>query len=82
MMHHDDFFTPEHIDQQIDQASQQLDGDRADVELLAYLRSYYRVEAARQQAMLGRIWSRIARCCSRRRTRGGERELSARSVRA
>ena len=60
MMHHDDFFTPENIDRQIDQASQQRDADRADVEMLAYLHSYYRAETSRQQEMLGRIWSRIA----------------------
>ena len=59
MMHHDEFFTPEDVDRQIDQASQPSESDRADVEMLAYLRSYYQLEAPREQEMLARIWSRI-----------------------
>ena len=60
MMHHDDFFTPEEVDRQIEQASQFKGGERADAEALAYLRSYYRADATQEQEMLDRIWSRIA----------------------
>ncbi|MGO8950299.1 MAG: hypothetical protein ACLQUY_22095 [Ktedonobacterales bacterium] len=60
MMHHNDFFTPDEVDRQIDQASQLIDGDRADAEMLAYLRSSYQREASVEREMLDRIWSRIA----------------------
>ena len=60
MMHQDDFFTPEDIDRQIDQVSQGKAGERADAEALAYLRSYYRTAPLQEQAMLNRIWGRIA----------------------
>ena len=60
MMHHDEFFTPQDVDRQIDQASQQSDAEAADVEMLAYLRSHYQLDDSREQEMLGRIWSRLA----------------------
>ena len=60
MMHHDEFFTPQDVDRQIDQASQHSDAEAADVEMLAYLRSHYQLDDSRDQEMLGRIWSRLA----------------------
>lgn len=60
MMGQDDFFTPEEVDRQIDQVRQLKEGERADAEALAYLRSYYRADPFQEQEMLDRIWSRIA----------------------
>ncbi len=60
MRHQDDFFTPEEVDRQIEQVSQLKEGERADAEALAYLRSYYRTVPFQEQEMLDRIWSRIA----------------------
>jgi hypothetical protein len=60
MMHQDDFFTPEEVDRQIDQVSQLKEGERADAEALAYLRSYYQADAQQEQDTLDRIWNRIA----------------------
>ncbi len=55
----DDFFTPEDIDRQIEQVSQRKEGERADAEALAALRSLYGLETQQEQAMLDRVWRRI-----------------------
>jgi hypothetical protein len=56
----DDFFTPEEVDRQIDQVSRLKEGERADAEVMAYLRSLYGIDDQQEQGMLDRIWSRIA----------------------
>ncbi len=55
----DDFFTPEDVDRQIEQVSQRKEGERADAEALAALRSLYGLETQQEQAMLDRVWRRI-----------------------
>jgi hypothetical protein len=59
MTDQDEFFTPEEVDTQIELASQLKEGDRADAEVIAYLRSFYRTDT-QQQEMLDRAWNRIA----------------------
>jgi hypothetical protein len=56
----DDFFTPEEIDRQIDQVSRLKEGERADAEVMAYLRSFYGMDTQQERGMLDRIWNRIA----------------------
>jgi len=60
----DDFFTPEEVDRQIDQVSRLREGERADAEVMAYLRSLYGIDTQQEQGMLDRIWSRIADAAS------------------
>jgi hypothetical protein len=60
MSNQDNFFTPEEIDRQIDQMSRFKEGERADAEAMAYLRSFYRIDSQQEQAMLDRIWNRVA----------------------
>ena len=55
----DDFFTPEDVDRQIDQVSRLKEGERADAEALASLRSFYGIDSQQEQGMLDRVWSRI-----------------------
>ncbi|HEY1350883.1 MAG TPA: hypothetical protein VGF67_14780 [Ktedonobacteraceae bacterium] len=54
-----DFFTPEEVETQIEQVSQLRAGQRADARAMAYLRSFYRLDARQEQEALGRIWKRI-----------------------
>ena len=56
----DEFFLPEDVDRQIERVSQFKEGDRADSEALAYLRSFYRADAQLEQETLDRMWNRIA----------------------
>jgi hypothetical protein len=56
----DDFFTPEEVDRQIDQVSRLKEGERADAEVMAYLRSFYGMDTQQERGMLDRIWNRIA----------------------
>jgi hypothetical protein len=60
MTDQDEFFTPEEVDTQIERASQLKAGDRTDAEVIAYLRSFYQMDARQQQEMLDRVWNRIA----------------------
>ncbi len=60
MSEQDGFFTPEEVDRQIDQVSQSNEGERADAEVMAYLRSFYRTDTQQERVMLARIWNRIA----------------------
>jgi hypothetical protein len=55
----DDFFTPEEVDRQIDQVSQLKEGERADAEAIASLRSFYGIDTRQEQGMLDRAWNRI-----------------------
>lgn len=59
MSTHDDFFTPEEIDRQINQVMQRKEGEQADAEVIACLRSFYGIDAQQEQGMLDRVWSRI-----------------------
>lgn len=54
-----DFFTPEEVETQIEQVSQLHAGARADARAMAYLRSFYRMDARQEQEALARIWKRI-----------------------
>jgi len=54
-----DLFTPEEVDTQIEQVSQGQAGDWADNRAMAYLRSFYRIDARQEQEALLRIWNRI-----------------------
>lgn len=54
-----DLFTPEEVDMQIEQVSQGQTGERADARAMAYLRSFYRMDASQEQEALLRIWQRI-----------------------
>jgi hypothetical protein len=56
----DDFFTPQEVDRQIDQVSQRKTGEQADAEAMAYLRSFYGMDARQEREALDRIWNRIA----------------------
>ena len=49
MSNQDEFFTPEEVDRQIDQVSQLKEGERADAEAMAYLRSFYAINAQQEQ---------------------------------
>lgn len=60
MSNQDEFFTPEEVDRQIDQVSRLKEGEQADAEVLAYLRSLYGIDSRQEQEMLDRIWNRIA----------------------
>ncbi len=60
MSNQDDFFTPEEVDRQIDQVFRYTEGERADAEAMAYLRSFYGINTQQEQGMLNRIWNRIA----------------------
>ncbi len=60
MSNQDEFFTPEEVDRQIDQVSRLKEGEQADAEAMAYLRSLYGIDAQQEQEMLDRIWNRIA----------------------
>ena len=60
MTEKDEFFLPEEIDRQIEHVSQFKEGDRIDAEAMAYLRSFYQVDAQQEQDTLNRIWNRIA----------------------
>ena len=60
MSNQDDFFTPEEVDRQIDQVSRLKAGEQADAEVMAYLRSFYRMDTQQERGMLDRIWNRIA----------------------
>lgn len=55
----DDFFTPEEVDTQIERVSQLQAGERADARAMAYLRSFYRMDARQEQEALTRIWKRV-----------------------
>ena len=55
----DDFFTPEEVDRQIDQVSRLKEGERADAEAIASLRSFYGIDTQQEQGMLDRVWRRI-----------------------
>jgi hypothetical protein len=59
MTDQDEFFRPEEVDTQIERASQFQEGDRADAEVIAYLRGFYQTDA--QQESLDRMWNRIRR---------------------
>jgi hypothetical protein len=56
----DEFFLPDDVDRQIESVSQLKEGDRKDAQALAYLRSYYQVDAGQEQESLDRMWNRIA----------------------
>ncbi len=60
MAEHDEFFSPEEVDRQIERISQFQKGDRRDAEALAYLRSFYQSDAKQEQETLDRMWNRIA----------------------
>ncbi|HEU0003986.1 MAG TPA: hypothetical protein VFQ36_23980 [Ktedonobacteraceae bacterium] len=60
MAEQDEFFLPEEIDKQIEGVSQFEEGDRRDAEAIAYLRSFYQVDARQEQDTLDRVWNRIA----------------------
>lgn len=60
MSNQDEFFTPEEVDRQIDQVGQLKEGERADAEVMAYLRSFYGMDTQQERGMLDRIWNRIA----------------------
>ncbi len=59
MSNQDDFFTPEEVDRQIDQVNRLKEGERADAEVIAYLRSLYGIDIQQEQGMLDRVWNRI-----------------------
>lgn len=59
MSNSDDFFTPEEVDRQINQAFWHQEGERADAEAIAYLRNLYAIDTQQGQGMLDRVWSRI-----------------------
>lgn len=59
MAEKDEFFSPEEVDRQIEDASQFKEGDRSDAEAMAYLRSFYQDDARQEQAALDRIWNRV-----------------------
>ncbi|HKV58185.1 MAG TPA: hypothetical protein VJO32_07880 [Ktedonobacteraceae bacterium] len=61
MTYQDEFFTPDEIDGQIKRVSQRKEGEQADAEAMAYLRSVYGANTHQEQEMLDRIWNRIAR---------------------
>ncbi|MGH2495771.1 MAG: hypothetical protein ACRDIV_13820 [Ktedonobacteraceae bacterium] len=61
MTYQDEFFTPDEIDGQIKRVSQRKEGEQADAEVMAYLRSVYGANTHQEQEMLDRIWNRIAR---------------------
>jgi hypothetical protein len=61
MADQDEFFTPEEVDRQIERVSQFKEGERTDAEAAAFLRSFYRTNAAQEQESLDRMWNRIAR---------------------
>lgn len=60
MAENDAFFSSEEVDQQIERVSQFQEGDRLDAEAMAYLRSFYQVDAKLEQETLDRVWNRIA----------------------
>lgn len=60
MSNQDELFTPEDVDRQIDQVTRLQQGERADTEMIAYLRNFYWIDAQQEQAMLDRIWNRVA----------------------
>lgn len=60
MNYHGEFFTPEEVDRQIERVGRLQEGDRADAEAIAYLRSFYGADARQEQEALDRIWNRIA----------------------
>ena len=60
MSNQGDFFTPEEVDKQIDQVSQLREGERADAQAMAYLRSFYGQSVRQEREALDRIWGRIA----------------------
>lgn len=60
MTDRDEFFTPEEVDRQIERVSQFKEGERADAEVMAYLRSVYGMDTSQEREMLDRIWNRIA----------------------
>ncbi len=60
MSNQGDFFTPEEVDEQIDQVSRLRAGEQADAQAMAYLRSFYGQSARQEQEALDRIWKRIA----------------------
>ncbi len=60
MSNQNEFFTPEEVDRQIDQVSRLKEGEQADAEIIAYLRSLYGIDTQQEQEMLDRIWNRIA----------------------
>ena len=60
MTYQDEFFTPDEVDEQIKRVSQLKEGERADAEALAYLRSLYGADTQQEQVMLDRIWDRIS----------------------
>jgi hypothetical protein len=59
---HDEFYTPEEVDAQIERASRLQEGDQADAEVIAYLRSFYQTDS--QQESLDRMWNRIRRAAA------------------
>ncbi len=59
MAEKDEFFSPDEVDRQIEDASQFNEGDRSDAEAMAYLRSFYQDDARQEQQALDRIWNRI-----------------------
>src|SRR5947209_17345737 len=60
MTYQDEFFTPEEVDRQIDQVNQLKQGERADAEAIAYLRSFYGTDTQQERETLDRMWNRIA----------------------
>lgn len=60
MSNQDDFFTPEEVDRQIEHVSRRQEGEQADAEVMAYLRSFYGMDTQQERGMLDRIWNRIA----------------------
>lgn len=76
MAEQDEFFLADEVDGQIAEVSQHREGDRRDAEAMAYLRSYYQVDAALEQRTLDRIWQRIADATHFERTiQTNEKEL-------
>ncbi len=59
MSNQDEFFTSEEVDRQIDKVSRLKEGERADAEAMAYLRSFYGIDTQQEQEMLDHIWNRI-----------------------
>jgi hypothetical protein len=77
----EEFFTPEEVDQQIERVSQLQQGDRADAELIGYVRGFYGTDAHQKQEALDRIWNRIALTTSSRQDQQEyERELYMQDV--
>src|SRR5712691_4987375 len=60
MSYQDEFFTPDEVDEQIKRVDKLKEGERTDTEAMAYLRSFYKVNAQQEHEMLDRIWNRIA----------------------